>query len=188
MGIAIAATPLGVWFTNSALQGVSLADAFTGKGATLDPSGSVPGGNAPDGSTSTTGSPDTDTPQVSGGKGGTTTIDGHPVANWVAVQVFAARAYGWTGAVTSGYRTYAEQVQACIHVCGNPNGCPGTCAKPGTSNHRGTRYPLGAVDITNGPQFDAALARAKRAGAAGPYPTIRNALPSDLVHRSASGK
>jgi hypothetical protein len=33
MGIAIAAITLGVWFTYSALKGVSLADAFTGKGA-----------------------------------------------------------------------------------------------------------------------------------------------------------
>ncbi len=41
MGIALAAIGLGVWLAYSSLKGVSLADAFTGKGQTLDPSAQV---------------------------------------------------------------------------------------------------------------------------------------------------
>lgn len=116
-----------------------------------------------------------------GGGAGTTMIDGKPVANWIAKDVLCARRNGWSGTVTDGVRTYAEQEQACIHVCGNKNGCPGTCAAPGTSNHRGTVFPLGAVDVTNPDEFDAAL---KRGGCGS---RLKNHLPNDPVHRSFTG-
>jgi hypothetical protein len=46
--------------------------------------------------------------------------------------------------VTSSYRSCAQQELACQSICGNPNGCPGTCVKPGLSYHQ-----LGlAVDVT----------------------------------------
>lgn len=41
MGIALAAIGLGAWLAYSALKGVSLADAFTGKGDTLDPAAKI---------------------------------------------------------------------------------------------------------------------------------------------------
>lgn len=197
MAIAIAAITIGGWFAYSALKGMSLAEVFKGGGGTtLDPGGSV---QAPDTATSTSSAPTADSGTailgtdpgngLPGVQRGTTIIDGKPVVNWIASQVLAARRHGWSGQVTSGVRTYSEQVQACIHVCGNANGCPGTCAKPGTSNHevRVAIFPYGAVDITNGAQFDTALKRAKGAGDAGPYPMIRNALPNDPVHRSLTG-
>ena len=47
-------------------------------------------------------------------------------------------------AVVQSYRSCREQAQACTNICGNPEGCPGTCARPGSSYHQ-----LGAaIDIT----------------------------------------
>lgn len=108
-------------------------------------------------------------------------IDGYYVAHWIAQIVLWARKDGWPGQVTSGYRTDADQREACRHVCGNPNGCPGRCAKPGTSNHRFKTYPGGAVDVSDYQDFGR---RVKR------YPhgqTIKNDLPQDPVHFSLSG-
>jgi hypothetical protein len=46
--------------------------------------------------------------------------------------------------VVQSYRSCAQQRLACKGICGDPNGCPGTCAPPGKSWHQ-----LGAaVDIT----------------------------------------
>jgi len=46
--------------------------------------------------------------------------------------------------VAQSYRSCAQQRIACLNICGDPNGCPGRCAKPGTSYHQ-----LGAaVDLT----------------------------------------
>ena len=46
--------------------------------------------------------------------------------------------------VRSSYRSCREQAKACRGLCGNANGCPGTCASPGASYHQ-----LGAaIDIT----------------------------------------
>ncbi len=48
--------------------------------------------------------------------------------------------------VVQSYRSCAEQAAACRNICGNANGCPGTCASPGASYHQ-----LGAaIDITQG--------------------------------------
>ena len=95
------------------------------------------------GASSTTG------PKVSTG-GGTTMIDGKPVANWIAKRLERARAAGWQGTVTSGYRSIAEQRR--IYNSGvRP------AAKPGQSNHNFTAYPGGAVDVTDAPQLAATL-------------------------------
>ena len=46
--------------------------------------------------------------------------------------------------VVQSYRSCAQQRVACRGICGDPNGCAGTCAPPGKSWHQ-----LGAaVDIT----------------------------------------
>jgi hypothetical protein len=46
--------------------------------------------------------------------------------------------------VVQSYRSCAQQRVACKGICGDPNGCAGTCAPPGKSWHQ-----LGAaVDIT----------------------------------------
>jgi hypothetical protein len=46
--------------------------------------------------------------------------------------------------VVQSYRSCRQQRIACTNICGNPNGCEGTCAPPGLSWHQ-----LGAaVDVT----------------------------------------
>lgn len=114
-------------------------------------------------------------------KAGTTVVDGHPVANWIVPIVKYARKHGWHGVVTSGYRSPAEQRAACRNLCGNPNGCPGTCAKPGESNHQYTAYPRGAVDVTDYTRFGEVVQ------AWGGFGSLTNDLPKDRVHFSHDG-
>ena len=46
--------------------------------------------------------------------------------------------------VVQSYRSCHQQAVACKNICGNVDGCPGRCAKPGLSYHQ-----LGAaIDIT----------------------------------------
>jgi hypothetical protein len=188
VGVALAALTVGAWFAYSALSGKSLADVLKGGTPPLDPSGNVQGGASTDTGTDTGTGDRTALPSpvdlIPGS--GSIVIDNHPVAQWIAKQVLAARAHGWQGPVTSGVRTTADQRQACINVCGNPNGCPGRCARPGTSNHRGTRFPLGAVDVSDRDGFVIALAAAKRAGDI-TGPVIKNDLPNDRGHFSFTG-
>lgn len=80
-------------------------------------------------------------------------FDGKPVCNWIIPWLQKARKAGWTGSVNSGYRSPAEQAQACQQVCGNPNGCGNDCAAPGSSNHQGTSFPKCAVDVTEAQQL-----------------------------------
>jgi hypothetical protein len=48
--------------------------------------------------------------------------------------------------VVQSYRSCGQQAEACRNICGNANGCPGTCASPGASYHQ-----LGAaIDVTQG--------------------------------------
>ena len=76
---------------------------------------------------------------------------GKPVAAWIAPILQYARAHGWTGGVSSGYRTLAQQTA--IYNSGvRP------AAVPGTSNHEMTAFPGGAVDVTNASQLSAILA------------------------------
>lgn len=170
MVLPIALLVAGVVLILSGVRNESITDLITG---------------ATSSDTSLTDPTDTSTTSVPspllGAKVKAQTIDGFPVAGWIANIVLWARANGWTGTVTSGIRSDAAQRQACINVCGNPNGCAGTCAKPGTSNHRLQVFPGGAVDVTNPAQF--ALVLSKYPGGA----PIKNALPNDLGHFSRNG-
>lgn len=192
VGVSLVVITTGAMLVYTALHGKGVAAVLGGDtGAALNPAGGIgtPNATSPSGGDPST-APDATTPSGAGGASGlgapplgglgTTVIDGHPVANWIAEKVLCARAHGWTGTVTDGVRSDAEQKQACIHVCGNPNGCPGTCAEPGTSNHRGFIFPLGAVDVTDPVGFAAALR-----GCNGPR--LVNALPADPVHFSYTG-
>jgi 3D (Asp-Asp-Asp) domain-containing protein len=59
---------------------------------------------------------------------------------------------GWSGSVTSGFRSHAQQLR--IWRSGvRP------AAKPGTSNHEGASFPRGAVDVTKAAQLSEVLAR-----------------------------
>lgn len=178
--IAMVLLTAGSVLVYTAFKGISLVDAFAGVTGTAGDDSLSPSPDAADRNQGAR------APSAVPGLGdiagtGTTTIDGHPVANWAAQDVLCARAHGWGGQVTDGVRSDAEQKQACIHVCGNPAGCPGTCAAPGSSNHRGKVWPLGAVDVTDPHGFQAALLKCPGARLKG------FKLPNDLVHFSATG-
>lgn len=113
--------------------------------------------------------------------GGTTVYRGILLANWIIPLLRFASNHGWNGAPTSGYRSVPQQREACRHVCGNPEGCPGRCAKPGTSNHQFYVYPRGAVDVTDPAGFERAMNRYPGG------PPLVNHLPADPVHFSHSG-
>lgn len=59
---------------------------------------------------------------------------GHPVARWIVPMLEYAKAHGWSGSITSGYRPGFD-----------PN------SVSGGSEHSGTQYPHGAVDF-GGPE------------------------------------
>jgi hypothetical protein len=119
--------------------------------------------------------------ESSGDLRGTVKIDGKDVPKWIAKWVLLARKKGlWHGSITSGVRTPEYSEQLCYDMCGQPS-CPGTCAGR-SSNHNctgGCRYPSGAIDVTDEAAFAAAMKKLKA--------PLKNDLPSDRVHFSASG-
>lgn len=89
---------------------------------------------------------------INTGQGGVTEFGGKPVASWIAQVLTRAKAAGWTGSVTSGYRSVAEQQR--IWDSGvRP------AARPGQSNHNFTAYPGGAVDVSQAAQLAQILRR-----------------------------
>lgn len=108
---------------------------------------------------------------VPGGAGTVRDPSGKPVAAWIEPILNWARQRGWHGTVESGYRSYAEQ--AAIYASGvRP------AALPGTSNHEQTKFPGGAVDVTDASTLSSVLMR-------GPYgSTLIWAGAKDPVHFS----
>lgn len=74
---------------------------------------------------------------------------GKPIANWIVPVLQWASQNGWTGTVTSGYRSFAAQAKI------NAEGL--FSATAGTSNHETTSYPGGAVDVTDPSQLISVL-------------------------------
>ncbi len=112
---------------------------------------------------------------------GVATFDGRPVAAWMKPYLEWARANGWPGTLTSGFRDPAYSEKLCISMCGAPS-CPGRCAGR-SSNHSGSSNPSGAIDVSHYDTFGQLMRRC-------PYsPPIFNALGArDPVHFSASGR
>jgi hypothetical protein len=106
---------------------------------------------------------------------GTTQFDGIPVASWIAPILHAARSTGrWRGRVTSGYRSPNEVV--------TPS--PGLPVAPqGKSNHNGTIFPKGAVDVSDPGGLEDALKHV-----AGGYLLKRGTAIGDPIHFSATGR
>ncbi len=74
-----------------------------------------------------------------------------PIAGWIVPILEWASLHGWTGTVTSGYRTYYEQAQ--LNAAGDFS------APAGSSNHETTAYPGGAVDVTDPAQLIKVLSK-----------------------------
>jgi len=91
---------------------------------------------------------------VQGGKmpKGVAKFEDTKVAGWIAPILAYAREHGWKGQVNSGFRSLADQTR--IYNSGvRP------AAKPGTSNHEGSDFPRGAVDVSDAEQLAAILAK-----------------------------
>jgi hypothetical protein len=111
------------------------------------------------------------------GAKGVARFDGEQVAAWMVRWLKKSRDHGWRGELVSGYRSPAHSERLCLDMCGATS-CPGRCAGR-SSNHSGKDFPAGAVDVSD--QFTFAAIQ-PRIGS-----PLRNDLPSDRVHFSASG-
>jgi hypothetical protein len=78
---------------------------------------------------------------ISGPKG-TASFDGVPVAKWIIPELRWARDHGWGGRVTSGWRDPRQIVHGLFAT-----------APQGQSEHQGTQYPHGAVDLSDYASF-----------------------------------
>lgn len=112
---------------------------------------------------------------------GVATFDGRQVAAWLKPYLEWARAHGWRGTLTSGWRDPAYSERLCYAMCGAPS-CSGRCAGR-SSNHSGSVQPSGAIDVSDYYNFGNLMAKC-------PYsPRLFNALGArDPVHFSASGR
>jgi hypothetical protein len=98
-----------------------------------------------------------------------------PIASWISPVLDWASQHGWSGSVTSGYRSYSEQASL------NAQGL--YSARAGTSNHETADYPGGAVDVTDPAQLSQVLK-----GYTGPQTLVGGVLgPVDPEHFSATG-
>lgn len=83
-----------------------------------------------------------------GPRDGLATYDGTRIAGWMVPWLNFARAHGWSGTVTSGYRSRASQSALyAAYLSGRGN----LAARPGTSMHEQYKFPGGAVDLSDGP-------------------------------------
>lgn len=114
---------------------------------------------------------------------GVTYYDGKPVAKWMVPYLNYARAHGWVGRLTSGWRDPAYSEHLCYLMCGAPS-CPGKCAGR-SSNHVGSSNPHGAIDVSDYARFGSIMASMPLPSGA---PRLHNSLGwRDPVHYSASG-
>jgi len=113
---------------------------------------------------------------------GVGTFDGKPVAKHFIPYLKYARAHGWRGYLTSGWRDPAYSEHLCYAMCGAPS-CPGRCAGR-SSAHSQSTAPYGAIDVSDYWTF-ASIMRSM------PLPSgaarIFNDLPIDRVHFSYNG-
>jgi hypothetical protein len=98
-----------------------------------------------------------------------------PIATWIIPILEWAVEHGWKGTVTSGFRTFYEQAQ--LNAAGDFS------APAGLSNHETSKYPGGAVDVTNPSQLIEVLRSYP-----GPVKLVGGVLgPVDPEHFSATG-
>lgn len=112
-------------------------------------------------------------PGGSGGPAGLGTFDGYQVAKWIIPILNWARRNGWRGRITSGYRSHAYNVAQ---------------GRNYFSNHEGTEYPSGAIDVGGygAVAEGAALAKVLR-GYRGPRKLVWGSVIQDYGHFSARG-
>lgn len=112
-------------------------------------------------------------------------FDGHAVAPWIIPSLKWAREHGWTGTVTSGYRSCEHQKEVAAQFAREKGMTvaqmypSGPCA----SNHVGLEHPRGAVDVSQAAQLNDVLRKnPHKPGLVWGGPVI-----NDEVHFSATG-
>jgi hypothetical protein len=106
---------------------------------------------------------------------------GVPVAPWIRPRLAWARKQGWTGKVTSGYRSSEEQRE--LYLAWKAGRRSGPVAAPGSSNHELLLWPGGAVDVTDADRFNELMKRWPGKG-----PALRRAIPGEPWHFSNLGR
>jgi len=178
-GVAVATLGAGALLMWSGLTGAgfikNLQGVIQGKKPSSTNDNSI---DTPTAATSST------TPGATGpetpGPGGTTTVDGVVVAAWFAPLIAYAKAHGWHGTLTSGYRSKEDQARVCSTGV-QP------CATPGTSHHQGIAYPDGAIDVTPRGSAPQAFVLAVRGSGLQGASEIQAAGSKDPVHISIPG-
>lgn len=168
LGLNLLLITSGAVLIYAGINNVSVVDAVLGRGGT----GAAAGPSA--GAASTTAD-------------GLVTMDGHPVSAWIATELEWARNTGaggerWTGHVTSGARTDAQQLAA---AAGYGLGHYGPAGPLGSRHdiRNGVNYPHGAVDVTEAARLARILS--KRPGGS---PLVWGGpVIGDLVHFSSDG-
>lgn len=115
---------------------------------------------------------------------GVTSWEGKTVAKCAVPYLNYARAHGWTGGVTSGWRDPWYSRQLCRNMCGHDT-CPGKCAGL-TSNHVGNYCGRFAIDVSDYVRFGRIMADMPLDKCPNRH-RIFNDLPVDPVHFSPSG-
>lgn len=176
-GIAVGTVAVGSLLIWSGVKGVQITRTIQSliKGEKPQATPDYPVAT-PQGSTTSQGDKTASTP----GPGGTVIVDGVPVAAWLAALIQYARAHGWTGKVTSGYRSYEDQVRVY-------NSGVRPAARPGASHHQGTAYPDGAIDVTPPMTGPASLVSIVRGSGLQGATEIQAAGAKDPVHISIPG-
>lgn len=187
MVFAFGTLVLAVLFLDAGITGRSLAEVVRGELSRGRGLASFAGISIPDiqlaASPNAQASPTTtsyDTPPGAGSAQGTASFDGKTVAAVAIPYLEFARAHGWRGTVTSGYRTPEYSESLCRNMCGAPS-CPGRCAGR-SSNHSGTSRTHFAIDVSDESTFGQLMARPDA-----PQPKIFNNLPADRIHFSPTG-
>lgn len=173
---AVAALVMGGILLVAGFQGRNVIDVALGREGKI-PDSTVDDNLAPYGVTSADlpNLPELTTGPGGGLPSGTAQFDGYPVAKWIIPALRWARNNGhWTGKVTSGWRDPKRVI--------TPS--PGLPVAPqGKSNHNGTVYPRGAVDVSD----PDGLERAMRSYPGHPK-LHRGTAIGDPIHFSATGR
>lgn len=149
MGLALLCLTFGGMLVYSSLKGQGILDVFAGEPAPeivpqdysdMDTVGVAPGVTG----AAMFGAGDLGTMPSAG----TVQYDGQPVAGWIVPILKWAKANGWSGSVTSGWRDPNRVI--------TPS--PGLPVAPqGQSNHNKSTYPGGAVDVSEPDELERVL-------------------------------
>jgi hypothetical protein len=86
-------------------------------------------------------------PVTTSSNAGTEVFETIRMASWIVPILKYARGKGWNGSISSGFRTFAEQTVLYNRYKNSGFDKQYLAAEPGKSNHEGSTWPRGAVDV-----------------------------------------